>query len=513
MAPPDPGHRWSSANCGRVHPGRPVPASCSPSSPPGTAVLLAAGMESDWLRAWYTEAIANCRIRYQREQGTHRCRRLQCLPCSVETATQTLHRLTSYQPGREWDEAIDDPRIVQDLEANDMSRLPWFVKRYPEPLPRTAAAPRTARHHRAGGGRAGGHRGGQARAPGPAEPVPPAVPVRRAWCAPWSGPTGPGPFRAAGSAGGRFPLELYVAVPRRAARCPPACTGTTRSTTRSCRSGRHRSGGDARPSSSPASRGAPAGDTANAGTGMSTGMPARCSPSCSRSPTRRAFQPRCTALPRRGRWPRCRARTGCTSARWRSSLWARAPPALDAEQARRPPATWTPRRWNSRSSRRRNGPGRATGSARRGTAVHPVDVPIHGRRPGRERHRSRAGPSGGWTRAAACPEDLLRTCMSVAVRGIGLPHWVVVHDVAGLAPGVYRWPDLRLRCARARCGTSCTGCAWTRRWPATRRSSPSPPPDIAASATGSTARRSSPPGWPKAGCTWPPTPSAPARPG
>jgi hypothetical protein len=39
--------------------------------PPGTAVLLVAGMESDWLRAWYTEAIANCRIRYQREQGLH----------------------------------------------------------------------------------------------------------------------------------------------------------------------------------------------------------------------------------------------------------------------------------------------------------------------------------------------------------------------------------------------------------------------------------------------------------
>jgi hypothetical protein len=64
-----------------------------------------------------------------------------CLPCSVETATQTLHRLTSYQPGRDWDEAIDDPRIVQDLEANDMSRLPWFIKQYAEraavtPLPR-----------------------------------------------------------------------------------------------------------------------------------------------------------------------------------------------------------------------------------------------------------------------------------------------------------------------------------------------------------------------------------------
>jgi hypothetical protein len=37
--------------------------------PPGTAVLLAAGVESDWLRAWYAEAIANCRTRYQREQS------------------------------------------------------------------------------------------------------------------------------------------------------------------------------------------------------------------------------------------------------------------------------------------------------------------------------------------------------------------------------------------------------------------------------------------------------------
>ena len=34
--------------------------------PSGTAVLLAASMESDRLRAWYTEAIANCRVRYQR---------------------------------------------------------------------------------------------------------------------------------------------------------------------------------------------------------------------------------------------------------------------------------------------------------------------------------------------------------------------------------------------------------------------------------------------------------------
>lgn len=40
--------------------------------PPATAVLLAAGMEDDWLHAWYTEAIANCRIRYQHEQESTR---------------------------------------------------------------------------------------------------------------------------------------------------------------------------------------------------------------------------------------------------------------------------------------------------------------------------------------------------------------------------------------------------------------------------------------------------------
>jgi hypothetical protein len=38
--------------------------------------------------------------------------------------------------------------------------------------------------------------------------------------------------------------------------------------------------------------------------------------------------------------------------------------------------------------------------------------------------------------------DLLCTAMGVAVRGLGLPHWIVVHDVAGVPPGVYRWPAL-----------------------------------------------------------------------
>jgi hypothetical protein len=40
------------------------------------------------------------------------------------------------------------------------------------------------------------------------------------------------------------------------------------------------------------------------------------------------------------------------------------------------------------------------------------------------------------------PEGVLRTCLLVALRGVVVPHRVVVHDVEGMVPGLYRWPDL-----------------------------------------------------------------------
>jgi hypothetical protein len=40
------------------------------------------------------------------------------------------------------------------------------------------------------------------------------------------------------------------------------------------------------------------------------------------------------------------------------------------------------------------------------------------------------------------PESLLRTSMLAAMRGVDLRHFVAVHDVEGIGPGVYRWPDL-----------------------------------------------------------------------
>jgi hypothetical protein len=71
----------------------------------------------------------------------------------------------------------------------------------------------------------------------------------------------------------------------------------------------------------------------------------------------------------------------------------------------------------------------------------PVDVPIEGTAPIETVVLAR-GSQRRMDPGRSLPESLLRISMSVALRGIALPHRVVVHSVAGLAPGVYRWPDL-----------------------------------------------------------------------
>ncbi|HEX8346525.1 MAG TPA: hypothetical protein VF657_17545 [Actinoplanes sp.] len=40
------------------------------------------------------------------------------------------------------------------------------------------------------------------------------------------------------------------------------------------------------------------------------------------------------------------------------------------------------------------------------------------------------------------PGPLLTWPMAAALRGVPVPHWVAVHGVDGVAPGLYRWPDL-----------------------------------------------------------------------
>jgi hypothetical protein len=54
----------------------------------------------------------------------------------------------------------------------------------------------------------------------------------------------------------------------------------------------------------------------------------------------------------------------------------------------------------------------------------------------------RRGSQRRMDRSATLPRAVLEWSMRAATRGIDVPHWVVAHGVEGLKPGVYRWPDL-----------------------------------------------------------------------
>jgi hypothetical protein len=375
----------------------------------------------------------------------------------VETATQTLHRLTSmswawYEPSRRdpdlmWRPPVDDPRVVQGLEVNDLDRIPWSYKRYAERLPRVSL-PRdlpttspsavavlagtadvspgeldlaqlsrllhlsagvvriTIREHDSKG-----------------RPFHP--PNRQLW-------------RAAGSAGARFPLELYVAVP---------------------------DGGSL-----------PAGvhwyhpeDHALVRIGPPPlgGLPAIC----------------VTGVPWRTGW-RYRERgyrhiywdagtmlsqllAAADSAGLTAGLLTRFPDAtvadlVGADGVHEWPVAVVALGKGALALE-------ATGAATRGEVDSaPLEFPLE---TAAQRAGERVEPGRVWDRGApiegagavsppmevvvlsrgskklmdpnrGLSEIVLRTSMGVAMRGIDVPHFVVVHDVEGLAPGVYRWPDL-----------------------------------------------------------------------
>jgi SagB-type dehydrogenase family enzyme len=356
----------------------------------------------------------------------------------VETATQTLHRLTSYDgDGRAWTEPADDPRVVRDFEVNDLSRLPWFYKRYGRPLPRVPLP----RDLPATTATATAVLAGTAAAAPAALDLPQlsrllylsAGVVRTA-----ARPYGAFLFRAAGSAGGRFPLELYVAVPGAAA-LPAGVHWYDPRDHALVRVG-------------PAPRG-------DAPAVVATGVPWRTGWRYRERGYRHVYWDAGTMLAQllaaadsaglsatlRTRFPDAAvgALVGADGVHeWPVAVVALGDgtPAIDATGAAAAgDVDAAPVEFPLATAAQRAGDGDALGPPwERGA---PVAVPLPGSRPVEAVVLARASqrrmdPTRG------LPASLLRTAMAAALRGVAVPHRVVVHDVDGLAPGVYRWPDL-----------------------------------------------------------------------
>ncbi|MCU7724360.1 hypothetical protein ODJ79_11590 [Actinoplanes sp. KI2] len=358
----------------------------------------------------------------------------------METPSQLLHRLTSYEAGREWDDVISDPRLVLDLKPNDFDRFPLFHKRYAGHLPRVelprdlpSTEPSTV-DVLAGTAKVAG---GDLNLPHLARLLYLSAGVTR------TSPRSNGIthlFRAAGSAGGRFPLEVYVLIPADLPGLPGGVHWYDPAAHALVRVAPTPSGGDAAM--------------------VVTGVPWRTGWRYRERGYRHVYWDAGTMLAQ----TLALAHSAGIPARLYTTFPDRAvtalvgadgvhewPVAVVGLGSRQPALTPTghavagevdpdPLEFPLATAAQRAGDMTVLGAP--WTEGDPADVPEAGAAPveavvltrGSQR---RMDPTRG------VPENVLTTGMRVAVRGIELPQFVAVHDVDGVAPGVYRWPDLR----------------------------------------------------------------------
>src|SRR3954454_22127686 len=355
----------------------------------------------------------------------------------VDTATQTYHRLTSYAPGPEWDVPLDNPRLLQDLETNPIARLPWFYKRSPGSLPRIAL-PRELPTTTAP---AIDVMAGTADVASEAVDLPHlarllhlSAGVTRTAERPYTTWL----FRAAGSAGGRFPLELYVAIPEGLA----APAGVH------CYDPYEHALVTVGP--------APSGDAV---TVVVTGVPWRTGWRYRERGFRHIYWDAGTMLAQLlaaaesgGLQPRLFSRfpddevTALVGAdgvhEWPVaviSLGDGAPSLTPSGDATAGQVDGDPVEFPLVTEAQRAGDLHELGDA--WPVGDPVDVAVDVATPTEAVVLSR-GTQRLMDRSRGLSEDFLLTAMTTAMRGIDLPHRVVVHDVGALPPGVYRWPDL-----------------------------------------------------------------------
>lgn len=351
----------------------------------------------------------------------------------LESGAGLLHVLTSYSPGREWDVPPDDPRVRQDLKSNDPETLPPQVKSYPAGLP-TLPLPRDLPDP---GVPAAAVLSGMVSPPQPLDAAQlgrvlflGAGVVRtsdrrgRSWL-----------FRASGSAGARFPLEVY-AVTRGVAGVEDGVHWYDPVAHALVRVG-------------PAARG-------DATTLVVTGVPWRTGWRYRERGFRHLYWDAGTLLSQleaaaasAGLDPRLR--TGFPDDAVRDLVGADGvhefPLALLTFGAGAPAveATGTaaagelpPVEFPLVTAAQRAGDGTVLeepwpvgDEVAAPASTETVDAVV--RRRGSQRRMDRA---------QSLPREALDWPMAAALRGIDVPHWVAVHAVDGVEPGIYRWPDL-----------------------------------------------------------------------
>jgi SagB-type dehydrogenase family enzyme len=348
-----------------------------------------------------------------------------------------FHRLTSYRPGREWTAPVDDPWIVTSYEPNDTQLKPPPVKAFPAelplvPLPRELPAPEAGTLAALGGHAA--HVG----------KLDLAHLARLLYLSAGIVRTAEGRdgktilFRAAGSAGARFPLEVYAVIPEGAFGLPAGVHA-------------YRPIDHALTQVAPP----PAGEMPAL---VVTGVPWRTGWRYRERGYRHIFWDAGTmlsqqlalaasaGLPARlytefpdlevrdlvgadgiAEFPVAVLAFGDAAPGW--TLAERAVPgSIDTAPPHYPLVTAV--HWAGISCRW--GDPWANGDTVRALPDSPsVDDVIY-----RRGSTRLMDPSRGVSR------DVLDTALALALRGIDLPHFVAAHDVEGVPPGLYRWPDL-----------------------------------------------------------------------
>lgn len=341
------------------------------------------------------------------------------------------HRLTSYSPEREFTEPLDDPRIVQGFVQNDYSTMPPPCKTYADGLPRVEL-PREWEH----GAAATVALAGRERS----RPLDLTALARllflssgvvrtshrrgRDWL-----------FRAAGSAGGRFPLELYISA--------RGVDGLD--------DGVHWYD----PVHHALLRIGPAAGGGEATTLVMTGVPWRTGWRYAERGFRHIYWDAGTSLSQ-----------GLALAGNEARLWSRFP---DAPVARLVGADGTNEFPVALIALERGTPAiEPGGDAATGSIdAAPIEFPLvtqaqHAgdldalEEPWPAAEPLDAAPDSpslddviltrGSTRlmdvTASVPREIFAFAMAASLRGTRAPHWVAAHAVDGLAPGLYRWPDL-----------------------------------------------------------------------